>query len=139
MGASLGSFVGLARSRGYRLVGCIQDGYNAFFVREDTLGAAGKLLLPAYDPKKCLMHHKGEWAREMHTRYSQAQTYDWVDPVAEKKLEGWAKAPTYDGSFLTGAEPGLGGDGILAKYPVWPPAGFYKECSNYAPPGRGTC
>lgn len=37
-GASLGAFVHLAKSRGYRFVGCASNGANAFFVREDVAG-----------------------------------------------------------------------------------------------------
>jgi len=37
MGASLAAFVHLAARRGYRLVGCMRLGFNAFFVREDAV------------------------------------------------------------------------------------------------------
>jgi hypothetical protein len=34
-GASLAAFVALGREKGYRLVGCIREQFNAFFVRAD--------------------------------------------------------------------------------------------------------
>ena len=47
MGASLGAFERLAKRRGYRLVGCIQLGFNAFFLRDDL----DPTLFPEYAPK----------------------------------------------------------------------------------------
>jgi hypothetical protein len=49
-GASLGAFVKLGRTKGYRLVGCNRFGFNAFFVRR---GLADDLL-PEVPPAACL-------------------------------------------------------------------------------------
>jgi hypothetical protein len=48
-GASLNALVGLARSKGYRLVGCQRWGFNAFFV-EDGVGEAW---FPEVSPAEC--------------------------------------------------------------------------------------
>lgn len=77
MGASLGAFMKLAHARGYRLVGCMQLGFNAFFIREGV----GVRAFPEYPPEGCFVHHTGAWARIIAQRKQQAQQYDWIDPV----------------------------------------------------------
>ncbi|MBW4481202.1 MAG: glycosyltransferase [Tildeniella torsiva UHER 1998/13D] len=53
-GASLPAFVKLATAKGYRLVGCNQYGYNAFFVANGL----GDELLPEVSVQSCLTHPK---------------------------------------------------------------------------------
>jgi len=53
-GASLAAFVKLAKSKGYRLIGCNRYCYNAFFVRNDLVCSQ----LPEIDPEDCLVHPK---------------------------------------------------------------------------------
>jgi glycosyltransferase involved in cell wall biosynthesis len=53
-GASLTAFVKLAAKKGYRLVGCNQYGYNAFFVANGL----GDDLLPEVSVQSCLTHPK---------------------------------------------------------------------------------
>ena len=55
MGSSLASYVYLAEQRGYRLVGCMKQGFNAFFVKEDAVpGGLDRLFgSEAYNPEGC--------------------------------------------------------------------------------------
>lgn len=50
-GASLTSMVRLGREKGYTLVACNHEGFNAFFVRDDLLGKSG---LKPLDPETVL-------------------------------------------------------------------------------------
>lgn len=58
-GASLTAFVGLARRKGYRLVGTQTLGFNAFFVREEIAAD----LLPEVDAQTALDRPFVHWAR----------------------------------------------------------------------------
>ncbi|MCM3881628.1 MAG: hypothetical protein ND807_16080 [Vicinamibacterales bacterium] len=53
-GASLAAFVGLAKARGYRLVGLQSLGFNAFFVRNPV----GENLLPEYSAQECFARNE---------------------------------------------------------------------------------
>jgi hypothetical protein len=53
-GASLAAFVKLGRRKGYRLIGCQQYGYNAFFMRNDVSPA----LFPEVSVESCFTHPK---------------------------------------------------------------------------------
>lgn len=59
-GASLAAFVKLAQRKGYRLVGCQQYGYNAFFVRDGI----SEDLLPSVNPAALLNHPKALAGRD---------------------------------------------------------------------------
>lgn len=48
-GASLAAFNKLAKSKGYRLIGCNSMGFNVFFMREDV----GTDLFPEVSPASC--------------------------------------------------------------------------------------
>jgi hypothetical protein len=48
-GASLPAFVKLGREKGYRLIGCEEWGFNAFFMRNDV----GREIFPEIDAAKC--------------------------------------------------------------------------------------
>jgi len=69
-GASLRAFVNLLTPRGYRLVGCNRNGYNAFFV--DALDAGD--LLPEVAVESCL---ESEW-----NKYGLAQRFPTVADMA---------------------------------------------------------
>lgn len=75
MGASIGAFSKLAASKGYRLIGCMGLGFNAFYMKNGTAEAE----FPAYEPEGCFVHHKGKWAQVIAERKAQAMQYDWVD------------------------------------------------------------
>lgn len=77
MGASIQAFMYLADKRGFRLVGCMQDGFNAFFLRKD-LGV--EEFGGDYDPKGCFWHWTSDWKKVMSDRRASAITFDWVDP-----------------------------------------------------------
>jgi hypothetical protein len=91
MGASLAAYVELAKRRGYRLVGCIRKGYNAFFVREDAVEGGLDVLFgkDQYHPQGCFAHVNTDWKRTLQKRRDEAiQRYShlWVDPVTMKTL-----------------------------------------------------
>ncbi len=86
MGASLGAFRELARKRGYRLVGCHNRGYNAFFVREDAVEGGLDAIFGTgeYAPEGCFGHVDSPWRNILQQRRDKAilQFGDlWVDPV----------------------------------------------------------
>jgi hypothetical protein len=92
MGASLAAYVELAEKRGYRLVGCIREGYNAFFIREDAIDGGLDSLFGKgkYNPSGCFSHVDDRWKRTLHERRREAlQKYAhlWVDPVTMKTLD----------------------------------------------------
>ena len=76
MGASLAAYVRLGRAKGYRLVGCIREGFNAFFVRNDL----GQHAFPAVDAASCLHHHRtrAATARQMARRRELAKEVPWL-------------------------------------------------------------
>jgi hypothetical protein len=71
-GATLPAFVKLGRSKGYRLVGCNQYGYNAFFLRDDV----GANMFPEVSAASCLTHPKNEYG--VRVRKENARKFDWV-------------------------------------------------------------
>lgn len=85
MGASLGAFAWLAAEKGYRLVGCIQQGFNAFFVREDVPGVEAVFGREEYAREGCFAHVDDAWRRVLEDRRKKAERYDWVDPRAVQK------------------------------------------------------
>lgn len=71
-GASLGAFVGLLGTRGYRLVGANRHNTNAFFLREDVLPD----VLPAVSEESCL---SSTWATVQRRRWwGSLQSREWV-------------------------------------------------------------
>lgn len=82
MGASLAAFVYLAKRRGYRLVGCIKLGYNAFFVRENAVPGGLDVLFGSdeYNPTGCFGHVDTAWANVLRERRRAAEKYSWMDP-----------------------------------------------------------
>lgn len=72
-GASLAAFRKLLRERGYRLVGCNQYGFNAFFVREDLICEA----IPEYRIEDCFTHPKVLWG--MKERFPSVADHPWVE------------------------------------------------------------
>lgn len=80
MGASLGAFAWLAAQKGYRLVGCIKQGFNAFFVREDVPGVDAVFGREEYARAGCFAHVDGAWRAVLEERRQRAGRYDWVDP-----------------------------------------------------------
>ena len=57
-GGSLPAFVKLARSKGYRLIGCQRYGFNAVFLRND----AGTDIFEEVSPADCFSHPFAKWA-----------------------------------------------------------------------------
>jgi len=57
-GASLPAFVKLAKSKGYRLVGCQRYGFNAVFLRNDV----GERDFPEVSARDCFSHPFAKWA-----------------------------------------------------------------------------
>ena len=57
-GASLPAFVKLARTKGYRLVGCQRYGFNAIFLRDDV----GQSAFPEIAASECFHHPFAKWA-----------------------------------------------------------------------------
>jgi hypothetical protein len=72
-GASLPAFVKLAKTKGYRLVGCNRYGYNAFFIR-NPLGENEIAEIPAED---CFTHPKVMWG--MRERFATVKDLPWVE------------------------------------------------------------
>jgi hypothetical protein len=72
-GASLPAFVKLARKKGYRLVGCNQYGYNAFFIRNPLAEYA----IPQIAIEECFRHPKVLWG--MRERLPTTQNFPWVE------------------------------------------------------------
>ena len=75
MGASIAAFSKVANEKGYRLVGCINKGFNAFYIRDDL----GVEAYPEYDPAGCFVHHVGQWANIIKHRKNFARRVGWVD------------------------------------------------------------
>lgn len=72
-GASLPAFVKLGRQKDYRLVGCNQYGYNAFFLRNDV----GMAVFPEVPVEQCLAHPKNQHRRK--ERLEKAMRFPWVE------------------------------------------------------------
>lgn len=72
-GASLLAFKKLLDDRGYRLVGCNQLGYNAFFVRNDLICEA----IPECEIESCFTHPKV--IQGMKERYPSVAAHPWVE------------------------------------------------------------
>lgn len=87
MGASLAAFTYLAKRRGYRLIGCMKLGFNAFFVREDAVPGGLDSLFGSseYNPEGCFGHVDAAWADVLRERRRAAQKYSWIDPSDNTK------------------------------------------------------
>ncbi len=72
-GASLGAFVKLSKSKGYRLVGVNSISTNAFFVRNDIENA----WLPEIDPATCFAHPRAKFG--MDVRYQKIKDKVWEE------------------------------------------------------------
>jgi hypothetical protein len=72
-GASLPAFTKLAKKRGYRLVGCNQYGYNAFFIRNPL----GENQIPEIPIENCFRHPKVLWG--MKERLPTTLDFPWVE------------------------------------------------------------
>ena len=90
MGASIGAFTYLAEKRGYRLVGCMKEGFNAFFVREDAVPGGIDAIFgkDKYDAEGCFGHASARWKMTLSDRRREAvQDYDWVNPETGEVLD----------------------------------------------------
>lgn len=72
-GASLPAFTKLAVQKGYRLVGCNQYGYNAFFI----MNPFGEKEIPEISVKECFKHPKVLWG--MRERFPTVRDLPWVE------------------------------------------------------------
>jgi len=72
-GASLPAFAKLAAKRGYRLVGCNQYGYNAFFIKNPL----GEREIPGIPIQDCFKHSKVIWG--MNERFPTVKDLPWVE------------------------------------------------------------
>lgn len=72
-GASLPAFTKLARTKGYRLVGCNRCGINAFFIRNPF----GENEIPELPIKECFKHPKVLWG--MNERFPTVKDFPWVE------------------------------------------------------------
>jgi len=77
MGASIQAFSYLADKKGYRLIGCMEAGFNAFYLRKD-LGV--EEFGGDYSPEGCFWHWTPDWTRTIMERKEMAFDHDWVDP-----------------------------------------------------------
>jgi hypothetical protein len=75
-GASLNAFVKLADQKGYRLVGCNKNGFNAFFIKKEL----AQNILPTITPQECfLLNFVTSWEeknREM--RFKTIEKLPWI-------------------------------------------------------------
>jgi hypothetical protein len=72
-GASLAAFTKLATRKGYRLVGCNQYGYNAFFIKDPL----GRREIPEIPVEECFRHPKVLWG--MKERFPAVADLPWVE------------------------------------------------------------
>lgn len=72
-GASLSAFVKLASTKGYKLIGINELGYNAFFLREDL----GNSSFPKIEISDCFKHPKVQ--EGMKTRYPLVSHLPWIE------------------------------------------------------------
>lgn len=72
-GASLPAFVKLARKKGYRLVGCNQYGYNAFFIKYSF----GEKEIPEISVVECFNHPRV--IRDMNERFPTVSSLPWEE------------------------------------------------------------
>ncbi len=72
-GASLAAFAKLATAKGYRLVGCNQYGYNAFFIRNPV----GEVEIPEIPIRECFKHAKVRWG--IQERFPTVRDFPWVE------------------------------------------------------------
>lgn len=86
MGASLAAFDYLARKKGYRLVGCVKAGFNAFFVSESAANLDEIFGSGSYDRSGCFAHVDEHWRAVLDKRRKKALEYSWVDPKTGKYL-----------------------------------------------------
>jgi hypothetical protein len=66
MGASIQAFMHIASKKGYRLIGCVKQGFNAVFLRNDV----GKDFFPQehYNPRGCFSHWSGGFISTINSR-----------------------------------------------------------------------
>ncbi len=72
-GASLPALTKLARTKGYRLVGCNRYGYNAFFIRNPV----GEKEIPEIPIKECFTHEKV--LAGMKERFPTVKDFPWSE------------------------------------------------------------
>lgn len=72
-GASLPAFVKLAKTKGYRLVGCSRYGINAFFIRSDI----GDDLIPEVSISTCFEHPRHKLNNP--SRWAEVKDMNWVE------------------------------------------------------------
>jgi len=74
--------VKLAAKRGYRLVGCNQYGYNAFFI-ENPLGERE---IPGIPVRECFKHPKVIWV--MNERFATVKHLPWMEGQRPAEARG---------------------------------------------------
>ncbi|MDQ6675550.1 MAG: hypothetical protein M3069_33280 [Chloroflexota bacterium] len=74
-GGSLPAFVKLAREKGYRLVGCEEWGFNAFFIRADV----GEDVFPEIEASKCFEIPMQRKARHPDILKAMDPRWKWVE------------------------------------------------------------
>jgi hypothetical protein len=75
MGASINAFNIYLKKKGYRLVGCISLGFNAFFIKNGL----GDREFPEVDTNVCFRHwERKEWKSVMERRIIESKNYEWV-------------------------------------------------------------
>lgn len=72
-GASLRAFVKLAKSKGYRLIGCNRGGWNAFFVKEGI----GEKYLPEVTIESCFRYENNRYG--MENRFPIVKDMEWQE------------------------------------------------------------
>lgn len=70
-GASLAAFGKLAKNKGYRLIGCNNYGFNAFFLRDDV----GIDVFPEITLRSCFLHPKTE--EDIKTKQIELRNFEW--------------------------------------------------------------
>ena len=81
--ASLGAYTFLAKKKGYRLVGCIRNGFNAFFVRNDVKADLDHVFgTGEYAPEGCFAHDDQRWQKVLDQRLQESTKHTWIDPSA---------------------------------------------------------
>lgn len=71
-GASLKALNKLATKKGYRLIGCNNYCFNAFFIKSDILAPS----LPTVSVESCFQHPRAQWSIE--NRFTTVEHLEWV-------------------------------------------------------------
>ena len=79
MGAGIMAFANLLEANGYRLIGCIEAGFNAFFMRNDV----GTAFFPSYAKEACFTHVDRKWRGALKERLAQGIAFDWIEVVKD--------------------------------------------------------